>query len=88
MPMCLTIGTGSSALCRVREELNAAVDRQLRHHSVSIGRSPRALFVLGAAITVMTGRHPLHAGFRQLGFGLAAAAITFAIGALVGTRVG
>ena len=55
---------------------------------VSAALSAGALFVLGAAITVMTGRHPLHAGLRQLGFGLGAAAITFAIGALVGTRVG
>jgi VIT1/CCC1 family predicted Fe2+/Mn2+ transporter len=41
-----------------------------------------------AAITVMTGRHPLLAGLRQLAFGLVAAAITFAIGALLGTTVG
>jgi VIT1/CCC1 family predicted Fe2+/Mn2+ transporter len=45
------------------------------------------LFALGAAITVMTGRHPLLAGLRQLGFGMAAAAITFAIGTLLGTAV-
>ncbi len=46
-----------------------------------------ALFLLGATITVMTGRHPFVAGLRQLGFGLTAAAITFAIGALLGTTV-
>ena len=46
-----------------------------------------ALFVLGAAITLMTGRNPLLAGLRQLGFGLAAAAITFAIGTLLGTTI-
>ena len=55
---------------------------------VSAALSATALFVLGAAITVMTGRHPLLAGLRQLAFGLAAAAITFAIGALLGTTVG
>ena len=49
--------------------------------------SGAALFLLGAAITVMTGRHPLVAGLRQLGFGLAAAAITYAIGTLLGTTV-
>ena len=46
-----------------------------------------ALFLLGAAITLMTGRDPLLAGLRQLGFGLAAAAITFAIGTLLGTTI-
>ncbi|MGZ8562431.1 MAG: VIT1/CCC1 transporter family protein [Candidatus Limnocylindria bacterium] len=46
-----------------------------------------ALFALGAAITLMTGKHPLVAGLRQLGFGMAAAAITFGIGALLGTSL-
>lgn len=54
---------------------------------VSAALSATALFVLGAAITVMTGRPPLLAGMRQLAFGLAAAAITFGIGALLGTTV-
>lgn len=47
-----------------------------------------ALFGLGAAITLMTGRHPLRAGLRQLAFGMAAAAITFGIGTLLGTAIG
>lgn len=47
-----------------------------------------ALFILGAAITLLTGRHPVFAGLRQLGFGLAAAAVTFAIGTLLGTAIG
>ncbi|HET8787044.1 MAG TPA: VIT1/CCC1 transporter family protein [Candidatus Limnocylindrales bacterium] len=46
-----------------------------------------ALFALGAAITLLTGRHPLFAGLRQVGFGMAAAAITFAIGTLLGTAI-
>jgi VIT1/CCC1 family predicted Fe2+/Mn2+ transporter len=46
-----------------------------------------ALFALGAAITLMTGKHPLVAGLRQLGFGMAAAAVTFGIGALLGTSL-
>jgi VIT1/CCC1 family predicted Fe2+/Mn2+ transporter len=49
--------------------------------------SGAALFILGAAITLLTGRHPLFAGLRQVGFGLAAAAVTFAIGTLLGTAV-
>ncbi len=47
-----------------------------------------ALFALGAVITVMTGRPLLVSGLRQLGFGLAAAAITFGVGALLGTAIG
>lgn len=47
-----------------------------------------ALFALGAVITLLTGRHPLVAGLRQVGFGLAAAAITFVIGTLLGTAIG
>ena len=47
-----------------------------------------ALFALGAAITLLTGRQPLFAGLRQVGFGMAAAAITFGIGTLLGTAIG
>ena len=48
--------------------------------AVSAGPSLIALFVIGAAITLMTGRGVLYSGFRQVGFGLAAAAITFGVG--------
>jgi VIT1/CCC1 family predicted Fe2+/Mn2+ transporter len=47
-----------------------------------------ALFGLGAAITLLTGKDPLRAGLRQVAFGLAAAAITYGIGSLVGSAVG
>ena len=50
--------------------------------------SGAALFGLGAAITLMTGRNVLRSGLRQVGFGLAAAAITFGIGTLLGTAIG
>jgi len=46
-----------------------------------------ALFALGAAITLMTGRPPILAGLRQLGFGMAAAAVTYGIGTLLGTTL-
>lgn len=46
-----------------------------------------ALFALGAAITRLTGRNPLLAGLRQLAFGMAAAAVTFVIGTLLGTAI-
>jgi VIT1/CCC1 family predicted Fe2+/Mn2+ transporter len=45
------------------------------------------LFGLGAAITLLTGRDALRSGLRQLAFGLAAAAVTFGIGALLGTAI-
>jgi VIT1/CCC1 family predicted Fe2+/Mn2+ transporter len=35
----------------------------------------------------MTGRPPISAGLRQLGFGMAAAALTFGIGTLLGTTL-
>ncbi len=50
--------------------------------------SGAALFGLGAAITLMTGRNVLRSGLRQVGFGLAAAAVTFGIGTLLGTAIG
>ena len=46
------------------------------------------LFVIGAAITLMTGRNALYSGLRQVGFGLATAAVTFGVGRLIGVNVG
>ena len=45
------------------------------------------LFVVGAGITLVTGRSLLWSGTRQIVFGLAAAAITFGIGRLLGVQV-
>lgn len=56
--------------------------------AISIGVSALALFAIGAAITLFTGRSVLHTGFRQLALGLGAAALTFGIGRLVGVAVG
>jgi VIT1/CCC1 family predicted Fe2+/Mn2+ transporter len=53
----------------------------------SIGVSAVALFTLGAAITLMTGRRVLSSGLRQLGFGLAAAGLTYAVGHFIGVGV-
>lgn len=47
-----------------------------------------ALFAIGALITVITGQPALRAGLRQLGIGVAAAAVTFAVGRLVGVTLG
>ncbi|HWB70841.1 MAG TPA: VIT1/CCC1 family protein [Egibacteraceae bacterium] len=46
-----------------------------------------ALFLIGAAITLLTGRSALLSGARQLLFGLAAAALTFGLGSLLGAAV-
>ena len=45
------------------------------------------LFGVGAAITIVTGQSALRSGLRQVMFGMAAAAVTFAIGSLVGTAI-
>jgi VIT1/CCC1 family predicted Fe2+/Mn2+ transporter len=44
------------------------------------------LFGIGAAITLMTGRNPISSGLRQVLIGLAAAAVTFGVGRLVGVN--
>jgi VIT1/CCC1 family predicted Fe2+/Mn2+ transporter len=45
------------------------------------------LFLIGAAITLFTGKNVWFSGFRQVFFGLSAAAITFGIGKLIGFSV-
>jgi VIT1/CCC1 family predicted Fe2+/Mn2+ transporter len=45
------------------------------------------LFAIGAVITLFTGRSILFSGTRQMLFGLAAAAVTFFIGRLIGVSV-
>jgi vacuolar iron transporter family protein len=47
-----------------------------------------ALFGIGAAITLMTGRSVLYTGVRQLVFGYGAAGITYGIGRLIGVSLG
>ena len=56
--------------------------------ALSAACSAVGLFGIGAAITLVTGRPVLWSGFRQVLFGLAAAAITFGIGHLIGVQVG
>ena len=54
---------------------------------ISVGLSAAGLFIIGAAITLFTGRSVWFSGFRQVLFGLAAAAVTFGIGKLIGVSV-
>jgi VIT1/CCC1 family predicted Fe2+/Mn2+ transporter len=50
----------------------------------SLATSAAGLFFIGAAITVLTGRSLWFSGTRQVLVGLGAAALTFAIGRLIG----
>jgi VIT1/CCC1 family predicted Fe2+/Mn2+ transporter/rubrerythrin len=51
---------------------------------MSVGLSAVGLFLIGAAITLFTGKNVWYSGFRQVIFGLLAAAITFGIGRMIG----
>ena len=55
---------------------------------VSIVISAFGLFGTGAAITLMTGRSIWFSGMRMVLFGLAAAALTYGIGRLIGVAIG
>jgi VIT1/CCC1 family predicted Fe2+/Mn2+ transporter len=52
--------------------------------TLSVAFGGAAMFAVGAAVSLFTGRNPLFAGARQLTIGFAAAAITFWIGRLIG----
>jgi VIT1/CCC1 family predicted Fe2+/Mn2+ transporter len=54
----------------------------------SLVLSTLGLFVIGAGITLFTGRSVAYSGTRQVLFGLAAAALTFLIGRLIGVNLG
>lgn len=45
------------------------------------------LFIIGSAITLFTGKSIWFSGMRQVIFGLAAAAITYGIGSLIGVQI-
>jgi predicted membrane protein (TIGR00267 family) len=55
---------------------------------ISLAVSAVGLFLIGTAITLMTGRTVLFSGTRQVVVGIAAAALTFGIGKLIGVSVG
>lgn len=54
---------------------------------LSVGTSVIGLFGIGAAITLFTGKGVFYSGMRQVFFGLAAAAVTFGIGSLIGVSL-
>jgi VIT1/CCC1 family predicted Fe2+/Mn2+ transporter len=55
--------------------------------AVSIGATALALFAVGAAISLFTGRSALRDGLRMLFIGAAAGALTYAIGKLLGVSL-
>lgn len=54
---------------------------------LSLGSSVIGLFGIGAAITLLTAKSIWFSGFRQVLFGLAAAAVTYGIGSLIGVSL-
>ncbi len=55
---------------------------------LSLGVSGLALFGVGAALSVFTGRNPVLSGTRQLLIGAAAAVLTFGLGKVIGVSTG
>jgi VIT1/CCC1 family predicted Fe2+/Mn2+ transporter len=53
----------------------------------SIVLSLAALFLVGAGVSLLTGRGVLFSGFRQVGIGAAAAIVTFVVGSIIGVSV-
>jgi VIT1/CCC1 family predicted Fe2+/Mn2+ transporter len=56
--------------------------------SVSALMSAAALFLVGAGVSLFTGKSALYSGARQLGIGALAAGVTFAIGTAIGAGTG
>ena len=54
---------------------------------LSLGASLVAMFVVGVAVSLLTGRNPLFSGMRQVLLGGAAAGVTFLVGRLIGVSV-
>ena len=56
--------------------------------AVAVALSAVALFAVGAAVSLFTGRSALFSGARQIAIGALAAAVTFGVGHLIGVAVG
>jgi vacuolar iron transporter family protein len=54
---------------------------------ISLGLSLAALFVVGAAVSLLTGRSLVFSGLRQLSIGVGAATVTYLIGSIIGVGV-
>jgi VIT1/CCC1 family predicted Fe2+/Mn2+ transporter len=54
---------------------------------MSVVSSTLVLFGMGALITLLTGTSVLFSGLRQVAVGLAAAALNYRVGLLIGTAM-
>ena len=57
------------------------------HFAIALGASLVALFMVGAGVSLLTGRSLLFSGARQVGLGAAAAGVTYLVGNLIGVSV-
>lgn len=55
--------------------------------ALSVALALTALFIVGALVSLLTGRGLLFSGFRQVGIGGAAALVTYIVGSLIGVSV-
>ncbi len=55
--------------------------------AVSVGLALTALFIVGALVSLLTGRSLLFSGIRQVAIGGAAALVTYVVGSLIGVSV-
>ncbi|HEV8489363.1 MAG TPA: VIT1/CCC1 transporter family protein [Candidatus Limnocylindrales bacterium] len=53
----------------------------------ALGASLAALFAVGSGVSLLTGRSTIYSGLRQVGIGMAAAAVTYAVGSVIGVAV-
>ncbi|MBI3745771.1 MAG: VIT1/CCC1 transporter family protein [Chloroflexi bacterium] len=58
------------------------------HFAISLGASLVALFLVGAGVSLLTGRSLVFSGVRQVGLGAAAAGVTYLVGNVIGVSVG
>jgi VIT1/CCC1 family predicted Fe2+/Mn2+ transporter len=55
--------------------------------ALSLGASLVAMFLVGVAVSLLTGRNPIFSGARQVMLGGAAAGVTFLVGRIIGVSV-
>lgn len=55
---------------------------------VAFGLALAALFVVGAGVSLVTGRSLIFSGLRQVAIGALAAGVTFLVGKLIGVQIG
>jgi vacuolar iron transporter family protein len=55
--------------------------------AISVALALTALFIVGALVSLLTGRSLLFSGFRQVAIGGAAALVTYIVGSIIGVSV-